>query len=213
MSGNTKKAKGCFFWGCLTLAILFVAGGGCIGFVLYRAHGFLKTYTSEVPPDVPVQQVNSDRLTMVTQEIEAFQAAVENDQPAQLSLSDDDLNMLIAEVPELAGNLYIDIEDDRINVTGGLPLDNILGFKGRYLNGTFSSRFSIEEGQVSIDLESFSIDDIDKVIPPELQQILVEEMQKEEFVDRVLANEPELEQMVNQIESLYFENGNVIINH
>jgi len=153
MESPERKKKGCLFWGCggfLVLAVLFLGGAG---YLLYM----LRDLTSDAPVPIPVKEVKAGEYESVRKEIGGFEKAVEEDRPAKLELSADDLNTMIAKDPglkELSGSAFVTIEDGQVALDLSLPLDRfkvkVPGIEGRYLNGRFIVEMSMEDGKVSI---------------------------------------------------------------
>ena len=81
MANIPKGKTGCFFWGCLTLMVLFSLGGGCVGFIVYQTYNLIRPYTAETPLEVPVEEVDSEQLEATRSRIREFQLAIQKTNP------------------------------------------------------------------------------------------------------------------------------------
>jgi hypothetical protein len=188
---------------------LFVLGGSCIGIALHQSRKLIQTYTSEEPPVFPAVEFSPEDVERITDDIEDFQIAVENDEPDQLVLTAEDLNILIASEPELAGRAHVEIIEDQITVHGGIPLEGIPGLSDRYIHGSFSSTVALEDGELQVYIQSFDLED-GGVIPAEVEQEIIRNLEQENFADAILQDE-EVQRLIGEIETIAVENGQIII--
>ena len=88
---------GCLSGGCLGLVVVLVillGGIGAVGFIFYQK---AREYTSAEPVPVPVYQASPEKLREVSSRVDLFKKAVDANQGAELELSADDINSLIAD--------------------------------------------------------------------------------------------------------------------
>ena len=102
--------------GCLTLVILLAVGG----VLVYRTARSTVTrlaarYTDVAPTELPEFQMEEGEKRALFERVDGFVKAVKEGKSDQtLSLSARDINALIQNSPELAGRLFVEIEDERI---------------------------------------------------------------------------------------------------
>ena len=86
--------------------------------------------------------------------VDAFRKALDSGKPSEpLVLDSDDINVLIADNPDLQDKVHVDIEGDKVNGQVSFPLEGIglPAFKGRYLNGKATLKVSLEDGFLARD--------------------------------------------------------------
>lgn len=159
-----RKGRGCFFYGCLTAVVLFLACA--VGLYLgarLMVNRAIQKYTVTTP--VPVRQVEgtAEEATAVRERFRNFAEGIRSRRAVEpLVLSEKDLNLLIRTVPELAqfkDHLYVSIEGRKLRGTMSLPLDHF-GFgplKGRYFNGAAELKASLENGVLLVTLDSLEV--------------------------------------------------------
>ena len=152
-----KKRHGCFFWGCLIVTIIGVFVMGIVGTCVWKIRQKALSFTSTTPAEVSVIESSQDEYEEIKERVSEFLKAVEEDRNAELSLTAQEINTLIAKSPELAeftGRVYVRIEGDEISVDTALPLDKVPSLGGRYLNGTIGLKVSLQGGILVISPET-----------------------------------------------------------
>ncbi|MBI4327626.1 MAG: hypothetical protein HY674_20535 [Chloroflexi bacterium] len=175
-----SKGRGCFFYGCLTGAILFILGAIALYFgARYAVKTVLNAYTETSPASLPKTGLSTNELARLQAQLEQFQAAVESQKETEpLSLSGAEINALIANEPQLRryqDQFSITIDRDQIKAQVSIPVDQ-LGFtsiKGRYLNGSAGLKASLEKGALVVRLQSLEIKG--QTIPPPVLDRLSQE--------------------------------------
>lgn len=66
---------------------------------------------------------------------QAFEKAGKRGEPANIELTANDINSLLASNPKLSGKAFVSIANDSARVRVSVPLDKVFMMKGRYLNG------------------------------------------------------------------------------
>ena len=199
-----KKRRGCFFWGCLTLGLFFSLVGGCTAFVVHQTYTFVKReYTADKPAEVPIYQPTPKEWENLQRRIADFRQAVRENNSAELILTADDINAITAKT-ELAGKAYFNIEGDEVTVLGTVPLDSVVGFSGRYINGTYSVMLSIENGKFVMTPTGLTIGE--EKVPSEL----MENLNLENFTTEINKNEV-IQELVTNVNEFYLEDGKLII--
>jgi hypothetical protein len=130
------------------MAVLIIGGG----------YWYILSFTDDKPMDIPVVEASADRYQAIRSRIDAFVKAVEEDKSAELSLTADEINILIAQDPhwkELKGKVHVKIKGDELMAEVSIPIKgkNARSFKGRYLNGTVGVRPRLKNGVFLVTME------------------------------------------------------------
>src|SRR5258706_958516 len=140
---NPPKPRGCFFYGCLTLAVLALLAAvlGVVGYYVVKATAarWINEYTATTPALIEKSEYSVAQMDALKARLAVFQQALDKgDVSTELVLSAEDLNALIDQEPQLQGRLFVQIDVDAVKGEVSLPLKNIgpLKLQGRYLNGT-----------------------------------------------------------------------------
>jgi hypothetical protein len=211
--GNPPRKRGCFFYGCIALIIaVLIATVGVV--ILFRyaqrsLHGALNAYTD--PHPIPLESVDTspDKVKAVQDKLAAFREANQNQKPAELVLTADEINTLIASDPnrqDLANRLRLLIEGDQVKARISWPLDDIgpLKLKGRYLNGTALLNVSMEKGKLHATFQDVTAKE--KPLPP----VVLEKMKTIDFGAN-FQQDPQGSAAVSQIDSIQVKDGRVTI--
>jgi len=210
------KPRGCFFYGCVfsAAALGLLTLGLAIGaFLLYRATmQYFEMYTSSEPVEIPKANISDERRRDAVERFRAFREAVEAERPTgPLVLDGDDLNALIQESPKLKDHVYAEIDDDRIKAKVSLPLDELFETsltRGRYLNGEADIHAEIDNGSLTLKLESVSVDG--KPLPDEIRDMLDRPNIVLEF-DKDLRDHPERHAFLRGIKEFEIDDGKIVI--
>jgi hypothetical protein len=161
---QVQKGRGCFFYGCTTLAVVLVVivvGG------FFAARSFvnkaIEKYTDTAPMALPKVEISAAEAAAVQDRVKVFKAALDAGTNTEaLALSEKELNALIAQSPdfaELKDKVYVGIVSNRITGQISLPLDKfpIGRTTGRYLNGSAAFNVSMDGGVLLVTLESLEV--------------------------------------------------------
>ena len=164
------QGKSCWFYGCISLAVIGVIGvavivGGAF-WLKNKVVGFALEVTSETPDKLPIVEYEEDQMKALEARIEDFNQSVTNKGPkVNLELTGDEINALIAErfsLPSGGVPGYVEMEGDKVKAQISFPLDvvaeNFPGMgdlKGRYLNGTGTLRIKLEDGYFAVFLRNW----------------------------------------------------------
>jgi|GEM_PF-4251089 len=203
MEKTKTKKRGCLFWGCLTLSIFFLVGGGCTTLVVRKLYLAAIPYTEEKPADLPVYQPSPEEVANLKQRIAHFRRAVEADRPAELRLSADDLNALTT-ITDWPNKMFFELEDDEIHSKVSFRLEPIPGFSGRYLNVNCSMKIFLENEQLGAIFTSMSIDG--KQLPPEMSVTEVDT----ESVMKEFNKRKEVKALVKNVKDVYVKDGELV---
>src|SRR5258706_8798135 len=144
---NPPKPRGCFFYGCLTLAVLGLLALvlGVVGYYVVKATAarWINEYTATAPAEIEKVEYSPAQMQALRARLAAFKDALDHGKPStELTLTAEDLNALIAQEPQLQGKLFVRIDQDRIKGEISIPLETLgpLKLQGRYLNGSATFR-------------------------------------------------------------------------
>lgn len=148
-----QRGMGCFAKGCLILLVfvllLIVA---CVAGVYwgYRHHSALlrgavwakRTHVlAEAPRDLPTYQAPPAEIEAVRQRWGNFEATIDRNEPAEIELTANDLNSLIANNKNLRGRAFVSLDGNRLRFQLSVPLQKYIRQKGYYANADVSIQF------------------------------------------------------------------------
>jgi hypothetical protein len=204
---NPAKRRGCFFYGCLSLAVLGLLAvmlvAGCYVFL----KSMVNKYTSTTPVLLERVEYTPEQMEAVQARLTEFKQALDQGKVSrELILTAGDLNALIAKQRELQSKLFVRIEDDRIKGELSLPLQDIgpLKLKGRYLNGAAGFKVALTNGTLDVRLEDI------KVQGRPLPGILISEFKKQNLA-RDFQQNPQTAADIAKFESIQFTNNHVVL--
>ena len=159
-----KRGLGCFARGCLILVIFgIVLAIACVaglywGFQRHSAivHGvywLAKTHSlAETPAPVPEFTASDEQIQRVQERWRDFEQKIRAGQQAELELTADDLNSLIAGHRDARWKAFVSIEENRLRLQTSVSLGEFLGRSG-YFNGNIMIQLngaeSLEHPQLS----------------------------------------------------------------
>jgi hypothetical protein len=142
-----RKGLGCFARGCLillmfaiVLAIACVAGmyWGLHRYsaLFYGSYWLAKTHSiANAPTPVPEFSASEQQIQSVGERWQDFEQKTRAGQPAEIELSSDDVNSLIATNRDVRGKVFASIEGNQLRIQASVPLGEFLGRPGYYFNG------------------------------------------------------------------------------
>jgi len=142
-----RKGLGCFARGCLILVVFAIVlaiacfAGMYWGFqrhsaILHGTYWLAKTHSiAEAPAPVPEFNASDDQIQAVHERCQDFEQKARAGQPAQLELTADDINNLIATNREARSKAFVSIEENRLRLQASIPLGELIGRSGYYFNG------------------------------------------------------------------------------
>lgn len=212
MSNGTeqKKKGGCgkrLAVGCFTVILILAAGS----FLAYRGvKGFVSRLTAEyaetAPAVLPVVQVPEAEKDALIQRVEAFTKAVQAGGPVpDLTLSAQDINVLIQKTPQLANKVHVTLEGDRIRGDASIPLEEFGGFlKGRWLNGSAGFRVETAAGRLVVFMDSLSVRG--KPVPEQFMKTI----RTKNLAEKAFEN-PRAAAVLEKLESVTVRDGKLVI--
>lgn len=196
-----KKGLGCWFYGCLTMFVLFVMFMSAAGFAVWKLTTYaLEKFTDTAPMTFSARNASASSAEATRRKIEAFSLLLEQQPgPATLTLTQEELNAFLLHVEGMMQNkAQAEVELHENNVSGriSLPLDEILPLslgKGRYLNGSAALNAFTRGGKLFVFIKSLEVkgQKVPSYIMKELGTINMAEKQAETTVES--EKQPEVE--------------------
>ena len=155
-----RKGLGCFGRGCLiVLVFAIVLAIACFAgmywglhrhsALFYGSYWLAKTRSlAEAPTTVPAFSGSDQQMQRAREGWQDFEQKTRAGQSAEIQLSADDINALIATSDDLRGKVFASIEGNRLRLQASLPIGGILGRPGYYFNGDITLEF---KGAQSLD--------------------------------------------------------------
>jgi hypothetical protein len=155
-----QKGMGCFARGCLILLVFAIVlaiacfGGMYWGFQRHSAivHGIYwlaKTHSIAAEPEPVPEFTGSDtQIQSVRERWLDFEQKTSAGQAAEIELTADDINALIAANHDMRGKVFASIEGNQLRLQASVPFGEVLGRPGYYFNGDITVEF---EGAESLD--------------------------------------------------------------
>jgi hypothetical protein len=168
---SDSKNRGCFFYGCLTAALVVI--GVVIGLYFGTRKAIksvVASYTFSTPASVPQLKMSDAEKKQIAAKIEE-EAKHSLKSSAPLTLNETKLNVLLEESPELqkfSRQIYLKPAGTNLEAQLSLPLDELKSWqqlsaklgpslKGRYLNGTATLAVAVTNGVLNVHLKDFVV--------------------------------------------------------
>jgi hypothetical protein len=84
---------------------------------------------------IPEFTASDGQIQSVHERCEDFEQKARAGQPAELELTADDINTLIATKQDTRGKVFVSIDGDRLRCQASVPLGELIGRSGYYCNG------------------------------------------------------------------------------
>jgi hypothetical protein len=142
-----RKGLGCFARGCLILLVFaIVLAIACVAGMYWGLHRYsalfygsywlAKTHSiANAPTPVPEFSASEQQIQSVGERWQDFEQKTRAGQPAEIELSSDDVNILIATNRDVRGKVFASIEGNQLRIQASVPLGEFLGRPGYYFNG------------------------------------------------------------------------------
>lgn len=163
-----KEGRGCWFYGCITLLVLVVIVIGAIAFGAWWVQNRAMNYfTDQKPLEYAEANYSPEVAKQATTKIETFSKQLaDTKQPATLTLTEDEINALIAHHPDFnKSGVRAEVKFEEGTASGkiSVPLDKMVESnefkqaKGRYLNGAATLDVSTRDGRLIVYLKSLQV--------------------------------------------------------
>jgi hypothetical protein len=205
-----KPRRGCFFYGCITGLVLLVMVLGALMVGLHYVRKVVNQFTEAQPMELPKVQMSPGEIDKLKQRAEAFQKAVREQRPAEpFILAADDINALIASVPELQpfkDKFYVSLDGDHVKGEVSVPLREMgLGiFKGRYLNGSATFNLAFSNGVLSVTPQTILV----KGAP--VPEVYMQEIRKQNLATGV-TNNPAAMTVLQGLQEIQVKEGKLVV--
>ncbi len=207
MTDTTKKSYGKYIAiGCASFLILATIGGflayrGIMGFI----SGMTEKYTYATPLELPRVDVSEDEAEALLERLATFTESLrQNGRTSALMLTARDINILIQQHPDwtdMAGKVYVTIENDKIQGQTSIPLDEFGNMvKGRYLNGSAVFDLGMAAGRLLVFIDSVRVGEKD--LPDEIMSAL-----REENLADDINKQPDSMAILQKLESITIQDG------
>ena len=142
-----RRGLGCFGRGCLIfLVFVIVLAIACFtgmdwglhrhSALFYGSYWLAKTRSlAEAPSPVPEFSGSDQQIQRVHERRQDFEQKTRAGQSAEIELSADDVNALIATTEDIRGKLFVSMDGDQLRLQTSLPIGEFLGRSGYYFNG------------------------------------------------------------------------------
>jgi hypothetical protein len=142
-----RKGMGCLARGCLIFlvfaVVLAIAGFAGMYWGLHRhsalfygSYWLAKTRSiAEAPTPVPEFGGSNQQIEGVRERWQEFEQKTRAGQSAEIELSADDINGLLASSDELRGKVFASLEGNQLRLQISVPIGGFLGRPGYYFNG------------------------------------------------------------------------------
>jgi hypothetical protein len=160
-----RKGLGCFARGCLILLVFAVVlaiacfAGMYWGLhrhsaLFYGGYWLAKTRSiAEAPKPVPEFSASDQQMQSVRERWQDFEQKTRAGQPAEIELTADDINGLIATSADVRGKVFASVGGNQLRLQTSVPIGGFLGRPGYYFNGDVAIELN---GAQSLDNPQFS---------------------------------------------------------
>ena len=190
-----RKGLGCLGRGCLILLVFaIVMAIACFAgmywglhrhsALFYGSYWLAKTRSlAEAPTPVPEFSASDRQIQLAREHWQDFEQKARAGQTAEIELSADDINALIATTEGVRGKVFAAIDGDQLRLQVSMPIGGFLGRPGYYFNGDVIIELkgaqpldSPQFSRITINGEQMPTDFLDwKYRSRELREYLVEQ--------------------------------------
>ena len=142
-----RKGLGCFVRGCLiVLVFAIVLAIACFAGMYWGLHRYSALFygsywlaktrsIAEAPGSVPEFGASGQQAQSIRERWQDFQQKTRAGQPAEIELSGDDINSLIATNKDVRGKVFASVDGNQLRLQASVPIGGFLGRPGYYFNG------------------------------------------------------------------------------
>ncbi len=213
----------CLLVGCVVVLVLGVVGAVGLYIAVPRiVRHYVAKFTDTEPVALPKVEVTDAQFAALQARTDAFEQTAKNNQAAELRLSGDDINALIAKHPgkgwkTVRDKLFVSIEDDRITGQLSVSLDSLAtdekgkralkkyGLAGRYLNAKGTFLVTMLNGYLVVRLDQASV----KGQP--VPEAMMEGIRQRNLAEDPQRSNPDFREMLRKFETLEVKDSFLII--
>jgi hypothetical protein len=199
------KGRGCFFWGCLTLVVLFLVLLIGVPLAAYFAvKHYVNKFTANAPLNIAAVELPEEEMKALEARFEAFDASLEKGQPQDLEVTAKEINAMISQDDQLKGRVLVRIADGKVGGDISIPMDQLPGGGGRYLNATADFDVSMPGGVLMVTLVDAQVNG------SPLPQAIVDSFAGENIAKDAY-DDPENAEVLRKFESLEIVGDKIIL--
>jgi hypothetical protein len=173
-----RRGLGCFGRGCLVLVVFAVVLGiACFAGMYWGLHRHSAIFhglywltkaqaIGQTSTPVPAFTASDTQIQSVHERCQDFEQKARAGQAAELELTADDINTLIATNQDLRGKVFVSIDGDRLRCQASVPLGELIGRSGYYFNGDIAIELKNAESLEDPQLSRITVNG--EVVPPDL---------------------------------------------
>jgi hypothetical protein len=209
-----RRGLGCFGWGCAIVVVLVLLIGGLVAGIGYFGYSKISNLTSTAPTTVQSFDGGDATYQSALQKTNTFSQAVQQNQPATIELSADEINTLIARDPDFAKSqihAFISMTGDRGDLQVSLPT-NLIPYgliKDRFLNveASFTPQFDSANKTLNFTLHSFSF--AGGTVPP--AQLPTIQNNINPLLNTQLQNSADARSILSRAQNIEIRDGKLVI--
>ncbi len=164
-----RKGLGCFARGCLILLVFAIVlmiacvAGVFWGFqrnsaIMHGIYWLAKTHSiAEAPLSIPEFSASDNQTQAVREKWQDFEQKTRAVQPAEIELTADDINSLIAANRHARGKVFVSIEGNKLHVQTSAPVGKFVGRPGYYFNGDITAKSAGPESLENLQLNRITV--------------------------------------------------------
>jgi hypothetical protein len=104
--------------------------------LFYGSYWLAKTRSlAQAPTSVPEFNASEQQIQLIQERWQDFEQKMRAGQAAEIELSADDINALIATTEDFRGKVFASVDGDQLRFQASMPIGGVLGRPGYYFNG------------------------------------------------------------------------------
>ena len=211
-----KRGMGCFGIGCVILFIAMLLIGGLIVLMLHLTAGKLSSITSPTPITTQSFDGGDNVYAMAESKLSNFQLNQQQNRPASIELSADEINTMIARDPDFENNhihVFVSMNGNRMKIDGTLPGDLVpLPFgllKNQFINGTVDFSPSVNPATKDVNFQLYELKIGDESVPTD--QLSTIQTQMNPFINTQLHASANTQGFLSHVQALEVSDGKLKI--
>ncbi len=211
---DEKPKRGCLFYGCITMIVLAIVGTIVLVIASYSIYRYIintaVAYTETAPMPLPKSEMPPEQYEALKARVEAFEKALDDGEAAELQLTGDDINAIIANdenYEEFRDTIFVSIDGDEVKGKLSFPLSKITGqseLKDRYLNGEAGLKISLANGLLLVTVQELTV----KGEPVEEQAM--QQLRQKNLAESAY-NDAEAAAKIQRFESIVVKDGTITV--
>jgi hypothetical protein len=207
---KTRSGLGCFGCGCSLFIVIIVLAFGLVGGAGYVLYQSIYAISSPVATDVPLFTGGDNIYNGAKEKITAFNQSLQQNQPASLHLSADEMNALFTHEPMFSlfkVRAFVATNNDQAQIQSSLPLDLVpFGlFKGRFMNVDTTLSFTFEPDTRTIHLTLHNLKLGDTSIPE--NNLPMAQLEIESYINQRMQTSPYMKNLLDHAKTIEIKDG------